>query len=302
MHSNILQFDSIAHIHEVMSLPAPAHPLISMINSGDLEMKPEMDGMRMTANLYCIAQKTKSPGLGYGRKHYDFEEGMLMFIAPHQVLRGHSNIRENEGWMLFFHPDLIRTTPLGSSIGKYAFFGYTTYQALQMTDSEKEQLEATAKQLRQMLAVHGPQADTQQLATLLKQMLDLSEEPYQRYQSRGGTQPADVLAAFESALHNWFESDLLADKGIPSVQYLADCVHLSPNYLSDLLKQETGKNAKEHINLVVLEKAKHRLLTTRKTVSEIAYALGFNYPHYFSRMFKTHTGYSPKEFRAKQQH
>ena len=296
--AEIFYISSIAQLHQLCGLSAPTHPLISLIHTSALRVTPELAGLRSTSALYCISHKNPGKGIDYGRNHYDFHHSGLMFIAPNQVVTVRDDAHHDDGWMLFFHPDLIRKTALGNNLSGYPFFAYDTFEAIHLKEGELAQMTEHIKQIELLINANA-QAEASTFAALLRNILELSVLPYKRYITQRNEVPRDVLTAFEGALINYFQSDKLAEQGIPTVQHLANCVHLSPNYLSDLLKKETGKNAKEHINQYVVENARQQLLNSNKTVSQIAYALGFNYPHYFSRMFKRHTGYSPKEFRVR---
>jgi AraC-like DNA-binding protein len=301
MSNEILRIKTITQLHEFLGFEKPRHPLISVIDVNQLPSKKEVPMPRVTSDFYMISMKEGYDcGLQYGRNHYDFEEGVLIFTAPDQVFQSNSEYEPEDakGWLLFFHPDLIRRAHLGQHMGDYTFFSYEVHEALHLSDEEKDILNDCVRKI-QYEYNRGIDAHSQTLLiSNLELLLNYSKRFYERQFHTRSNQSQDVVSQFEHLLHAYFKLENLAENGLPSVDYFAERVNLSPNYLSDLLKKETGKNIKSHINEQVVEKAKTMLLNSRSTVSEIAYDLGFNYPHYFSRMFKAQTGLTPQKYRT----
>lgn len=299
MATDILHIKSITQLHELMGFPKPKHPLISVMDASKMIHRPEFDGVKMSADFYLVSLKEHDCGMTYGRNYYDFEEGTLIFTAPNQVVSSSTENSQaiNKGWMLFFHPDLILDTALGAKIDSYSFFSYESNEALHLSEQEKKIITDCVRniELEYNTNIDGHSKDL--FVANLELLLNYSKRFYDRQFHTRTAQQKDVVAQFEKNLKAYFNQENLVELGQPSVKYFADLANLSPNYLSDLLKKETGKNVKEHMNEVLVNKAKILLLNSSNTVSQIAYDLGFNYPHYFSRMFKAQTGLTPAKYR-----
>lgn len=299
MDNNIFRSKSIAELLNSMGLGKPAHPLITVISNANLCLKEELIGMRFTSDMYCIALKDTGCGIDYGRNHYDFTDGVLIFTAPQQVftVKKAQDLNESQGWMLYFHPDLIRNTSLGAEMDKYSFFNYEVNEALYLSEEEekilKNILDMIESEINQRIDNHSQQV----LVSNIELILNYSVRFYERQMNTRSAQNSDVVAKVERLLQNYYKDNNLIEVGQPSIQYLADNCYISASYLSDLLSKETGRSVKDHINDFLVEKAKHLLLSSNDTVSSIAYSLGFNYPHYFGRIFKQKTGLSPKDYR-----
>jgi AraC-like DNA-binding protein len=258
-----------------------------------------MRNVRVVSNFFAVWLKTTDCGIEYGRNHYDFEEGALVFTAPQQVVSVSGEVAEDEaGWMLFFHPDLIRSTGLGEKIDQYTFFSYEIHEALHLSDAEKATITQCIQNIKEEYEQRIDDHSQSVIVSNVELLLNYCSRYYARQFNTRTTANKDLLTRFERVLKDHFDSGQLIKKGIPTVQDLAGEVHLSADYLSDLLKKETGRSAKDHINDFVVEKAKYLLLNSQDTISGIAYELGFNYPHYFSRLFKAKTGQTPQEFRS----
>lgn len=299
MRSEIISIKSISQLHQWNGFESPNHPLISVIDVSQTEILEEHVGIRSSSDLYVIGLKDRSCGNQYGRNHYDFDEGVLFFYAPNQVqsfLRAYKK-GEVKGWMIVFHPDLIRNTPLGKRIDTYNFFNYSVYEALHVSEAEQASLTDCMELIKREIAERVDNHSQIVISSTLELFLNLSQRYYERQFNTRSAQNSDYVSQFEHHLKGYYKDGRFTDNGIPSVEYFSEKMHLSSSYLSDLLKKETGLNAKERINAFIIEKAKTRLLSSSDTVSEIAYELGFNYPHYFSRLFKSKTGKTPNEFR-----
>lgn len=299
MQSEILTIKSVSQLHQWSGFEKPTHPLISVIDVSQTETLEEYVGIRSCADLYVIGLKDSSCGNQYGRNHYDFDEGVLFFYAPNQVqtvVRAYKK-GEVKGWMIAFHADLIRNTQLGKTIDTYNYFSYSVHEALHVSEAEQTTLTDCMKLIKREIAERVDKHSQTVISSTLELLLNLSQRYYERQFHTRSAQNSDYMSQFEHHLKSYYETGKFRTQGIPSVDYFSNKMHLSSSYLSDLLKKETGLNAKEHINTFAIEKAKTRLLSSTDTVSEIAYDLGFNYPHYFSRLFKSKTGKTPNEFR-----
>ena len=287
--------------HEGLGLNPPKHPLISLVDITKI-VAPDMPvGTRYAFGFYTIWLKDSKCSIRYGRNHYDFNDGVLIFTAPDQVMSAEeSNDGANDsGWLLMFHPDLIRRSQLGKDIGGYTYFSYDNYEALHLSEEERKTLTDCVQKIEgeynQRIDAHSQKV----IVSALDLTLSYCSRFYERqFHTRENTNK-DVLAQVDSLLVDYFKSGQVEEYGTPSLGFIADKVNLSAGYLSDLLKKESGRSGKEYINHFLVEKAKTLLLGSNKTINEIAYDLGFNYPHYFSRLFKSKTGLSPLEYRAR---
>jgi len=299
MKNKIIHIQSISQLHESFGFEKPKHPLITLINPEKLEVPSSKIGTKVVSDLYMIALKDKDCGVEYGRNHFDFAEGVMVFSAPKQVstVVKEMKIGDVKGWMLYFHPDLIRNSHLGEIIDDFSFFNYDVYEALHLSNDEEnlvhEMINNIQKEFSQRIDNHTQRVITSNLELLLNLCLRF----YERQFHTRSAQNQDIFSIFEKSLKEYFQSNKQLIDSIPSVEYFASKVNLSSHYFSDLLKKETGRSAKDHINGYIIELAKNQLAGTNKTVSEIAYDLGFNYPHYFTRLFKNKTGYTPSEYK-----
>lgn len=300
--TNSFVINSISQAHDVAGLPKPKHPLVSVVRTRDFEPVMNFKGLKVINNLYQITLKQVDCGnLIYGKNSYDYEEGTLVFTSPGQVMVFEGEIPmendANEGWTLAFHPDLIRKSNLADKIHKYSFFNYDVSEALHLSDEERntieELLDKIVKEYSQNLDRHSQNL----IIANIELLLDYCLRFYDRQFYTRANLNSDVVSKFERILKGYYKKNKAVDFGLPSVNYCAKELNLSPNYLSDLLKKETGKTAKEHIHLYVVDKAKNILLNSSDSVSEIAYSLGFEYPQHFSNLFKSKTGISPRDYR-----
>lgn len=299
MSAPIIHSKSIAELSSVMRSGKPTHPLITILDTLKLAYGEETLGKRFSSDLYCIAMKDSNCGIDYGRNVYDFDDGVLIFTAPKQIItvKKPQALNEVKGWMLYFHPDLIRNTKLGASIDSYNFFNYEVHEALHLSEQEKHTLNQIVLLIENEIKERIDNHSQQVLVSNIELLLNYSRRFYERQFNTRSAKNTDVVAQVESLLKSYYLENMLEKNGPPSIQYLADHCHLSPSYLSDLLAKETGRSAKEHINDFLIEKAKSLLLHSTDSISGIAYTLGFNYPHYFGRLFKQKTGKTPHEYR-----
>lgn len=278
------------------------HPLVSVIDFS--KAKPRSWGSRsvkINYGLYCIFLKDiKCGDLKYGCNYYDYEEGTLVFVSPGQVMEIESDgeIYQPKGHALVFHPDLIHGTSLGKHMQDYTFFGYQSNEALHLSERERQiVMDCFSKiefELQQSVDKHSKKL----IVANIELFLNYCSRFYDRQFITRETVNQGNVEKFENILNGYFLSDNPQNIGIPSVAWCADQLHLSPNYFGDLIKKETGKTAQEYIQNKIIDVAKEKVSGAGKTVNEIAYELGFKYPQHFSRFFKQHVGFTPKEYRA----
>jgi AraC-like DNA-binding protein len=296
----------VLHLHSISDINVfiedkIRHPLVAVVDFSKVDENIE-EGARISCDFYMVMFKNYCANkLRYGRQVHDFQDGNLVCVAPKQVLIMDSEIEKREdmmGWGLFFHPDLIRGTSLGNKIKGYSFFYYETNEALHLSDKEKQILYDIVQKINAELLENIDKHSQTLIASNIELLLNYCTRYYDRQFITRKTVNQDIFTKIEDILANYFQSIDLSKKGLPTVKYLADRVHLSSNYLSDLLKRETGMNAQDHIHYYLIEEAKNLLLNSDKTVGELAFALGFDYPQYFSRLFKSKTGMTPLEYRS----
>lgn len=273
------------------------HPLVSVM---DLSKAKAMAAQTFNFGLYAIYLKELQCGeLKYGRNNYDYQEGTLVFIAPGQILGVQPKVTtfEPKGWALIFDPELIKGTALGKHIADYSFFSYDVNEALHLSEKEKQLvLDCFGKiqyELQQSIDKHSKTLITSNIELFLNYCTRF----YDRQFITRDNPHKGALERFEELLNNYFSSDQPKTIGLPSVAYCAAELNLSANYFGDLIKKETGKSAQEYIQSKVIDVAKERIFDTEKSISEVAYELGFKYPQHFTRVFKQRTGMSPNDYR-----
>lgn len=273
------------------------HPLASVL---DQSVSTPIKEARYISGLYLVLLKDVKCGeLKYGRNHYDYEEGTLVFIAPGQVFgfEETGKMIQPTGWALAFHPDLIRGTHLGRHIKEYSFFSYDVNEALHISDVERESLLDCLNKIRYELAHAIDKHSRTLIVSNIELFLNYCVRFYDRQFITRELVHKDLLVSFERLLNDYFQSDKPQTLGLPSVAYCAEQVKLSPKYFGDLIKKETGKSAQEYIHLKLIDIAKEKIFDTSKSISDVAYELGFKYPSHFTRLFKQHTGHSPNDYR-----
>ena len=275
------------------------HPLVSVTDMSQLQSIPHC---RKQFGFYCVFFKELECGtILYGRSKYDYQEGTMLFISPGQIagVEDGGKTINPKGWILMFHPDLLYGTPLARRMKDYSFFSYSSDEALHMSEREKQIILNCFHEIREELE-HPVDKHTKQIvASNIETMLNHCVRFYERQFVTREITNNNIIDRFHKILHEYLNSELPQTQGLPTVQYCADKVCLSPNYFGDLIKRETGRTASEHIQHAVMSKVKEQLTETDKTISEIAYDLGFNYPHHLSRTFKKIEGITPGEFRSK---
>ena len=273
------------------------HPLVTVLDQS--LSKPVQEAL-YSSELYIIFLKdTKCEELKYGRNHYDYDEGTLLFIAPGQVygFEGKGKSLQPSGWALCFHPDLIRGTHLGKHINGYSFFSYDAAEALHVSDAEREIVLECFRKIQYELAHAIDKHSRILIVSNIELFLNYCVSFYDRQFVTREHAHKDVLTRFESLLNDYFHSGKPQSLGLPSVGYCAEQLHLSPKYFGDLIKKETDKSAQEYIQLKLIDIAKEKIFDASKTISEVAYDLGFKYPSHFTRFFKQHVGSTPNEYR-----
>ncbi len=296
----IINLQSIADLYNLFDLGHSQHPLVAVLDFSKVSEQVEQNS-KITTDFYSIMFKNYCKNnIKYGRKTIDFQDGNLICIAPNQVIEIDNEIEPIEnmmGWGLFFHPDLIRATSLNDKIKDYSFFTYEVSEALHLSDKEKnilyECVQKIQTELQQNIDVHSQNI----IVSSIELLLNYCSRFYGRQMITRSQTNKRIVAQIEIILNKYFTETKIKEQGLPTVKYLADRVNLSPSYLSDLLKKETGKNAQEHIHFYLIEEAKGYLVNTDKNINEIAYNLGFEYPQYFNKLFKQKTGQTPMEYR-----
>lgn len=295
-----LNIQTITEAHRVLGLPKPEHPLISVLNYADLKMPDGVTELSATFGFYYISLKRGfSNKLFYGQQTYDFDEGMMYFVAPNQVLRGAGPEPEDDlsGWILLIHPDLLWGTALAKKIRQYAFFDYVVNEALFLSDKEEQIIHGIIDHLKAEYHTNMDRFSQDILVSHLETLLNYADRFYQRQFLTRKKNNHQILDRLEALLSDYFNRESLSNKGLPTVQFISENLHVSPTYLLVLLKTLTGKTTQQHIHDKLIEKAKEKLSTTDLSVSEIAYELGFEHIQSFSKLFKAKTALSPLEFR-----
>jgi len=298
--SSLLQFGSLSDAHRWFGLPAPLHPLVSVIHGpvkGNPMFRPA--GAHVLP-FYKIAYKPKQAAkLKYGQSYYDFDEGGLLFAAPGQVVGGGDDeaTMDCSSFALLVHPDFFLGYPLARKIKQYGYFSYSTNEALHLSEKEKDTVLTIFRIIDEELAGTIDDFSQDLVVSQIDLLLNYANRFYKRQFITRKAVNNGLLQSFEAILDSHFNGEQPASEGIPSVQYLAAQLHISPSYLSDMLRSLTGQNTQAHIHNKLIEKAKEKLSTTALSVSEVAYELGFEHPQSFNKLFKTKTKLSPLEFR-----
>ncbi|TSE08317.1 AraC family transcriptional regulator [Aquimarina algiphila] len=292
---------TISEFHKFRGLPAPEHPLISVIDYASIRHSDESNSMSWLLDFYVISLKKSShTKFRYGYQQCDFDEGSLFFMAPNQVFRvevdkNHTPV--NSGWILLIHPDFIWGTTLIKTIKQFVFFDYTVNEALFLSSKEESILNGIIQNIQQEYQANIDKFGKQIISTHIENLLSYSERFYNRQFITREKVNHQILERLEKLLTDYFNSDDLVIKGLPSVQDVSEELNVSQSYLGSLLRVLTGQNTQQHIHEKLIEKAKEKLSTTNLTISEIAYELGFEHSQSFSKLFKSKTQFSPLEFR-----
>lgn len=289
---------SINDLHTIAGFEKPKHPLVSVIDYSKVKVVNAPDSGSFICSFYTVNFKKNCHFL-YGRQPFDHQEGTLHCTAPEQIITfdRKRDTGGSEGWGLYFHPELIRNSGLGRKIHEYSFFSYSENEALHLSDSEKQTLVSILRQIETEYNCNIDHYSNQLIISNIELLLNYCNRFYGRQFITRTNHNKDIIARFEEYLRDYFNSQKQAEQGLPTVRLCAETMNLSPNYFSDLLRSETGKTTQEHIHFHLLERAKTLLADTGKTINEIAYELGFEYPQNFCKLFKRKVGSSPTEFR-----
>lgn len=294
----IIHLDSVDKYNKLHGLET-LHPLVSVVDM--TKATKGVNHIQMNYGLYALFLKGgKECDIKYGRRSYDYQEGTIVSFAPGQVIEVNM-IEDNvqpKVYGIIFHPDLIRDTSLGQSIKNYGFFSYTVNEALHLSQRERDIVMDCLNKIQLELEHSIDKHSKHLIAMNIELLLNYCMRFYERQFITREVVNRDILQKFENLIDDYFHNDLPQVGGLPSVKYFADSVHLSANYFGDLIKKETGKSAQEYIHFKLIEQAKNLIVQSNKTMSEIAYQLGFAYPQHFGRLFKKQTGVTPNEYRA----
>jgi AraC family transcriptional activator of pobA len=294
------RFKTISEFHKFRGLPKPEHPLISVINMELINHLPANE-WSLIKDFYAISMKRNfHVKIKYGQQEFDFDEGVMFFMSPGQVLRLEVEVDttlQQSGWMLLVHPDFLWNTPLAKTIKQYEYFDYSVNEGLFLSEKEENTISGIMQSIQQEYHSNIDKFSQDLIIAQIELLLKYSERFYQRQFLTRKISNHKILGRLEEVVTDYFNSGDLIKKGLPTVQYIADTLNISPNYLSGMLKSLTGLTTQQHIHEKLIEKAKEKLSITDLSVSEIAYELGFEHPQSFSKLFKTKTKFSPLEFR-----
>jgi AraC-like DNA-binding protein len=287
--------NSVSQLHQLLSLPKPVHPLISVINLKDIKPSGKES---LVFNFYSIwSERNVESKIRYGQNYFDFDEGAMIFLSPGQVVSTGGHKQTEYGWGLVFHPDFIRTYPLAKTIKGYGFFSYAVNEALHLSESEEKIVNAILENITNEYQSRIDDFSQDVIIAQIELMLHYCDRFYHRQFLTRKSINHDLLTRLEMLLTNYFNEEKTNESGLPTVQYLGSMLNVSPGYLSDMLRTLTGQSAQQHIHNKIIEKAKELISTTTLSVSEIAYRLGFEQPNSFSKLFRNKTNLSPLEFR-----
>ena len=293
------KISSITALHNLFNLQKPFHPLISVFDITDIAMIPDALRNAIYTDFYVIALKRDCGGkCRYGQQFYDFEEGIMFFIAPNQVFQLEDVVLSQvKGSVLIVHPDFLQGYQLAATVKNYGYFSYSINEALHLSEQEEKMIKEIMDNIRHETEMNIDAFTQDLLVSNIDLLLKYCDRFYNRQFLTRKKVNNDLLSKLEDLLDDCFRNDKLAMEGIPTVQFIAQALNLSPNYLSDMLRTYTGRTTQQHIQDRLIEKAKVLLSTTGLSVSEIAYQLGFEHPQSFHRLFKNQTSVSPVEFR-----
>jgi AraC-like DNA-binding protein len=300
--SNPVIIKTISEYHRLRGLPKPEHPLISVIKFVDLKRLSTNCSTSLIHNFYSVAlKKDFNAKMKYGQQDFDFDEGVMHFMSPKQTLSVQASSNEaalnHSGWLLLIHPDFLWNTPLAKKIKTYEYFSYNLNEALHLSEKEENLVTDIIEKIAQEYHTNIDSFSQDVILAQIELLLTYSERFYQRQFITRKIANHRILNQLEAFLTTYFNEDNLADKGIPTVQFIANNLHISANYLSRLLQLLTGQSTKQFIHDKLIDLAKEKLSTTDLSVNEIAYSLGFEHPQSFSKLFKSKTNVSPLEFR-----
>ena len=291
-------FSSLSQLHKAMGQPVPTHPLISIMNYGEATFDPKDFEQGIILDFYKISFKTSFSGrLKYGQGFYDFESGGMSFIAPGQLLRMADEEANYDGMTLHIHPDFLRPYPLSATIKQFGFFSYSAAEALYLSEKEKATILSVYQFIKEELQERIDKFSQDVIISQIELLLNYANRFYDRQFITRKAVNNDVLSKLEALLDDYFKDEKALMGGLPLVNAIAEQLHFTPRYLSDLLRNLTGQTTQQFIHGKVVYKAKEYLAKDELTVAEVAYHLGFEHPQSFNKLFKTKTGLSPLEYK-----
>lgn len=296
-------FKTISEFHRFINLPAPQHPLISVIDVGTVPHSDSDEPMNLVLDFYSISVKRMTNvNVKYGQQPFDFNEGIMSFMSPGQVFSMAVDNKDEpvkkSGWAIYIHPDFIWNTTLAKTIKGYDFWGYSLNEALLLSAKEEVIIINIIHNALQEYHSNIDRFSKPIIISHVESLLNYADRFYHRQFITREKAAHQLLDSLETLLNAYFNSADLMNRGLPTVRYVAEELNLSPKYLSNLLRVLTGQNTQQHIHEKLIEKAKEKLSTTNRTISEIAYELGFEHLPSFSKLFKNRTNQSPLAFRA----
>lgn len=300
--NKIHRFSTISEYHRFRGLPQPEHPLISIVNFEDMELTDDYDQISWSMDFYSIALKRNSNGkIKYGQQKYDFDNGVLFFLAPNQIysIQNEADLTfKTTGSMLLIHPDFLWGSSLAQKIKKYDYFNYAINEALFLSQREEISLITILQNIKQEYQSNIDMFSQDVIIAQIELLLKYADRYYHRQFLTRKINNHQILDRLEILLNTYFDSDELINNGIPTVQFIANRLNVSPSYLGNILKLTTGQSTQQHIHGRLIDKAKEKLSTTNLSVSEIAFQLGFEHPQSFSKLFKNKSGLTPLAFRS----
>jgi AraC family transcriptional activator of pobA len=295
----LVKLGSITEIHRMLGIPGPDHPLITLLDTREERINLSRLPVSYVTTLYKISFVSKLGGqFRYGQGYYDFDEGSMIFTAPNQVVGSTAIYKGNEGYSLIFHQDFLQGYPLAAKIKQYGFFSYASNEALHLSEQERKTVSSIFVIIQEELNSRIDDFSHEVVIAQIELLLSYAKRFYKRQFLTRQAANSDLLRQLEGILNTYYSEEQSINRGLPTVQYLADQLNYTPNYLSDMLRSLTGLNAQQHIHQKLIERSKELLSTTTLTISEVAFQLGFEHPQSFSRLFKTKTKLSPIQFRS----
>ncbi len=299
MSKEIHHFKTISQYHAFRGLSGSAHPLISVLRIENITELRDDEPTQMIHDFYMVAlKKNVNATMQYGQREYDFNKGKMLFVAPNQVYSIQAkNKLTHSGWLLMVHPDFFWNTTLGKKIKHYDYFDYAVSEALFLSEKEERSIVSILQTIEEEYHSNIDQFSKPVIVSQIETLLNYSDRFYHRQFITREKENHQILTRLEKILTNYFNRENLSEEGLPSVSSIAYSLNVSPNYLSGLLSVLTGKSTQQHIHEKLIEKAKEKLSISKKSISEIAYELGFEYSQSFSKLFKLKTGQTPSEFK-----
>ncbi len=293
-----LSFATISELHKALGLPGPLHPLVSVVNYADIKLPDEDIPKILLLNFYKVSFKFNFTGkIRYGQGYYDFNDGGLCFYSPNQTISSAEENSDYSGYTLLFHPDFIRRYPLAVKIKSYGFFSYAASEGLFISERERQTISSVFENIIAELNSPIDEFSQDVVVSHIEVLLNYSSRFYKRQFVTRKPVSHDLLVKMEQVMDQYFTRDEGLSMGLPTVEFLAGQLNMSPRYLSDMLRSLTGQNAQQHIHQKLIEKAKELLTASSLTIAQIAFQLGFEHPQSFNKLFKQKTNFTPKEYK-----